>query len=133
MPTTEIPQTHRDLLEAQFATLATISKTGTPQLTEVWFLAEDGRPKISLNSSRLKTKNLIARPQSSLFILDVANPYRYVDIRGRARIEPDPDYVFADRVGAKYGADLREHDGPGDQRVVVTIEPENVFAVDMSA
>jgi PPOX class probable F420-dependent enzyme len=133
MPKTEIPQTHRDLLDAQFATLATISKTGGPQLTEVWFLAEDGRPKISLNTSRLKTKNLMARPQCSLFILDIDNPYRYLDIRGRARIEPDADYAFADRVGAKYGSDLREHDGPEDERVVVMIEPENVFAVDMSA
>jgi PPOX class probable F420-dependent enzyme len=133
MPKTDIPQTHRDLLDAQFATLATIAKTGGPQLTEVWFLTEDGRPKISLNSSRLKTKNLMARPQCSLFILDVGNPYRYLDIRGRARIESDSDYAFADRVGSKYGSDLREHDGPGDERVVVTIEPENVFAVDMSA
>jgi PPOX class probable F420-dependent enzyme len=133
MPKTEIPQTHRDLLDAQFATLATISKTGGPQLTEVWFLAEHGWPKVSLNSSRLKTKNLMSRPQCSLFILDVANPYRYLDIRGRARIESDSDYAFADRVGAKYNSDLREHDGPGDERVVVTIEPENVFAVDMSA
>ena len=55
-------------------------------------------------------------------------------MRGTARIEPDDDYEFAERVGAKYdGADLREHDGPGEMRVVVTIEPTNVFAVDMSA
>ena len=90
--------------------------------------------KISLNDSRLKTKNLIARPLCSLFILDLANPFRYLDVRGTARIEPDDDYAFADRVGAKYdGADLREHDAPGEQRVVVTIDPSNVFAVDMSA
>jgi hypothetical protein len=36
-------------------------------------------------------------------------------------------------VGAKYGADPREHDAPGDKRVVATIEPTNVFAVDMGA
>lgn len=66
-------------------------------------------------------------------ILDLDNPYRYVDVRGTASIEPDDDYAFADRVGAKYDADLRVHDGPGDKRVVVTIEPRSVFAVDMSA
>jgi hypothetical protein len=76
---------------------------------------------------------LLARPQCSLFILDIENPYRYVDIRGRARIQPDSDYAFTDRVGAKYGADLREHDRPGDQRVLVTIDVESVFAVAMSA
>jgi PPOX class probable F420-dependent enzyme len=127
------PQSHSDLLEAQFATLATIGRGGGPQLTEVWFLYEDGELKISLNSSRLKTRNLKARPQCSLFVLDLQNPYRYLDVRGQARIEPDDDYSFADRVGAKYGgADLREHDAPGETRVVVKIEPDNVFAVDMS-
>jgi PPOX class probable F420-dependent enzyme len=130
---TDFPQSHVDLLETQFATLATIGRDGGPQLTEVWFLYEDGELKLSLNSSRLKTKNLKARPRCSLFIVDLENAYRYLDVRGSARIEPDDDYAFADRVGAKYGgSDLREHDGPGDARVVVTIEPSNVFAVDMS-
>jgi len=128
----EIPDTHRDLLDARFATLATLGRDGAPQLTEVWFLHVDGEFKLSLNSARLKTRNLIARPSCSLFILDLANPYRYADIRGQARIEPDDDYSFADRVGAKYGSDLREHDRPGEGRVVVTVEPRNVFAVDMS-
>jgi PPOX class probable F420-dependent enzyme len=131
---TDFPDSHRDLLDARFATLATLGKDGGPQLTEIWFLFEDGEVKISLNDSRLKTKNLVARPLCSLFILDLANPFRYLDVRGTARIEPDSDYAFADRVGAKYdGADLREHDGQGEQRVVVTIDPSNVFAVDMSA
>jgi PPOX class probable F420-dependent enzyme len=129
----QIPDSHRDLLDAKFATLATLGKDGGPQLTEVWFLHEDGEVKVSLNDSRLKTRNLAARPRCSLFILDLENPFRYLDFRGTARIEPDDDYAFADRVGAKYGADLRDHDGPEDKRVVVTIEPTNAFAVDMSA
>jgi PPOX class probable F420-dependent enzyme len=128
----EIPETHRDLLDAQFATLATLAAGGAPQLTEVWFLYEDGEVRLSLNTARVKTKNLVARPQCSLFILDLANPYRYMDLRGRARIEPDDGYAFADRVGAKYDSDLRQHDGPGETRVVATIELTDVFAVDMS-
>jgi PPOX class probable F420-dependent enzyme len=130
---TEFPESHSDLLEAKFATLATIARDGSPQLTEIWFLYEDGELKISLNTSRRKTKNLRERPECSLFILDLSNPYRYVDVRGRARIEPDDDYALADRVGAKYGSDLREHDAPGERRVVVRIETTSVFAVDMSA
>jgi PPOX class probable F420-dependent enzyme len=131
--TTDFPDSHRDLLDAKFATLATLGKDGGPQLTEVWFLFEDGKLKTSLNDSRLKTKNLVARPRCSLFILDLANPFRYLDVRGTAKVEPDDDYAFAARLGAKYGADVRDHDGPGEKRVVVTIEPTNVFAVDMGA
>ena len=39
--------------------------------------------------------------------------------------------TFADRLGAKYQADVRDHDGPGDRRVIVTIKPTRVNAVDM--
>jgi PPOX class probable F420-dependent enzyme len=126
------PESHRDLLDAQFATLATVDASGMPQLTEVWFLHADGELKTSLNKARAKTRNLQARPACSLLILDLANPYRYLEVRGRARIEPDDGYVFADELGKKYGADLRAHDRPGETRVVVTIEPVKVHAVDMS-
>jgi PPOX class probable F420-dependent enzyme len=130
---TSFPETHADLLEAQVATLATIGAGGYPQMTEVWFLHEGGELKTSLNTSRLKTRNLQARPQCGLLILDLENPYRYLEVRGRARIEPDDDYTFARKLGEKYGgADLSEHDGPGDSRVIVTIEPINVYPVDMS-
>jgi PPOX class probable F420-dependent enzyme len=128
---TEVPDSHQDLLDGQVATLATIGPDGRPQLTEVWFLAEEGRVSLSLNSARQKTRNLTRRPQCSLFILDLTNPYRYLELRGDAELEPDPDYVFADRVGAKYGADLRQNDRPGETRVVVTIRPVRVNAVQM--
>jgi PPOX class probable F420-dependent enzyme len=127
-----IPDSHQDLLDAPVATLATIDDEGYPQLTEVWFLYEDGELKTSLNTSRAKTTNLQARPQCSLLILDLANPYRYLEIRGRAEVVPDDDYAFAQKLGAKYGgADLREHDRPGESRVVVTIRPVKVYPVDM--
>jgi PPOX class probable F420-dependent enzyme len=131
---TNFPDSHRDLLDGQVATLATIGGNGLPQLTEVWFLHDDdGELKISLNDSRLKTRNLQKRPQCSLLLLDLTNPYRYLEVRGNAKIEPDDDYSFARKFGAKYGgADLSEHDKPGESRVVVTIEPANVYAVDMS-
>jgi len=129
---TDFPASHRDLLDAETATLATIGSDGYPQVSEVWFLNDDGELKTSLNDSRLKTKNLKVRPQCNLLILDVSNPYRYLAVKGNARIEPDPDYDFADKLGAKYGgADLREHDQPGQSRVVVTIEPVNVWPVHM--
>ena len=129
----EIPESHRDLLDAQFATLATVDGEGFPQLTQVWFLYEDGEVKTSLNTARAKTKNLRRRPECSLEIVDPGNPYRYLELRGRAELEADEDYAFARKLGEKYGgADLREHDRPGETRVVVTIRPLKVHAVDTS-
>jgi PPOX class probable F420-dependent enzyme len=114
------------------ATFATIAPDGHPQLTEVWFLAEDDTVSVSMNTSRQKLKNLRARPQCCLFILDLADPQRYLEIRGDAEITPDDDYSFADKIGKKYGgADLRAYDGPGDSRVIVRIVPSKVNAVNM--
>jgi PPOX class probable F420-dependent enzyme len=130
-----IPESHRDLLDTPFATLATVGPDGRPQVSEVWFLAEDDALRVSLNITRQKTKNLVANPVISLFLLDLANPLRYLELRGDAEVTPDDDYSFADRVAAKYGegVDLREMDGPGQTRVVVTVKPVRIVAVDLSA
>jgi PPOX class probable F420-dependent enzyme len=126
------PESHHDLLDAELATLATIAGNGFPQQTVVWFLYDDGALKLSLNSSRLKTKHLVKRPECSLLVLDPAIAQRYLEVRGTAALQPDDDYAFARRVGAKYGgADLSEHDGPGESRVIVTIAPSNIYAVDV--
>ena len=127
-----IPETHRDLLDAQFATMATIGPDGRPQLTEVWFLKDGDSVAISLAESRQKTKNLMRHPHCSVLILDLTNPFRYLEIRGDAEIEPDNDYAFASRVGAKYDSDLRQYDQPGEKRVVTRIRPVRVHAMDMS-
>jgi PPOX class probable F420-dependent enzyme len=129
---TAFPESHADLLDAPFGTLATIDPHGLPQLTEVWFLHENGDLKLWLNTRRAKVGNLRERPACSLLVLDLENPRRYLEARGRARIEPDPDYAYAAKLGAKYGMDLSGIDAPGESRVVVTIEPEKVYAVDMS-
>lgn len=122
---TTIPDSHRDLLGAQIAVLGTIGASGYPQQSSVWFLAEGDTIRLSLNTSRQKVKNLQANPKCSILISGDP-PYRYIELRGDAEITPDDDYAFADKVGAKYGSDLRTRDNPGDKRVVVTIRPTRV-------
>jgi PPOX class probable F420-dependent enzyme len=128
-----IPDSHRDLLEQPVGTLGTIGADLRPQLSEVWFVVEDDTIKLSLNNSRQKVKNLERSPGVSFLLLDLANPYRYLEIRGDAKIDHDPAYALADKVGKKYSADLRVHDAPGTLRKVVTIVPTRVVAVDMTA
>jgi PPOX class probable F420-dependent enzyme len=125
-----IPESHQDLLQSSVGSLATIGPDGRPQLTEVWFLYEDGSIALSLNSTRQKTKNLKARPHCSLLILDLAVPERYIEIRGDVEVTPD-DGSFVKKVGEKYSADLSSYDQPGDKRVVVRIVPQKINAVDM--
>ena len=125
---TSIPETHRDLLENnQIVMLATIGPQGEPQVTALWFLYEDGKVKMSINEYRQKLKNLRRDPRASALFVDPANPYKTLEIRGTVEIEPDSEYEFASRVGAKYGGtDMRKMDKPGEMRSMVTLIPEKV-------
>ncbi|HEX5416669.1 MAG TPA: PPOX class F420-dependent oxidoreductase [Chloroflexota bacterium] len=128
-----IPESHRDLLQTDVAMLSTVGPDGYPQTTALWFLAEDdGTIKLSLNRSRQKTKNLERNPKVTFFILDRPNPMRTLEIRARAEVAPDVNYSFADRIGKKYGVDLRQMDRPDESRVVVTLHPVKVNAIDLS-
>lgn len=123
-----IPESHRDLITSnQTVILATHGADGYPQVTATWFLAgDDGTIRISLNGARQKVKNLQRDPRATLFFADPANAYRTLEIRADVSLTPDPDYAFADQVGAKYGSDLRQMDNPGESRFEVTFTPVKV-------
>jgi PPOX class probable F420-dependent enzyme len=100
----------------------------------IWFLAEGDVVRTSLSSARQKTKNLRRNPVVDMLIADMANPAVYLELRGDAELEADPNYEFADVLAAKYGGlDLRTLDQPGDTRYRVSIRPTRINAVDMRA
>jgi PPOX class probable F420-dependent enzyme len=132
---TDFPASHRDLLEGKaFATLATFAPSGYPQTTAVSFFfdEDDQEVKLSPNETRKKVRNIQRDSRCNLFLLDSANPLRYLEIRADAELELDAGKAFAARAGAKYGQDFTQHDGPGERRYVVTLRPVAVNAVDFS-
>ena len=122
------PESHRDLLDAPIGELATVSRDGYPQITSVWFVFDEGEIKISLNATRIKTKNLMRVPKLSLLIPDPQSPFRYLAVRADAEISPDTDGTLAAKVNAKYNANVQDNDNPGEGRVTVTLKPVRVFA-----
>lgn len=124
----EIPESHRTLLDScQIVVLATIGPDGFPQVSAVWFARDaDGMPVMSLNTTRQKVKNLRRHSECSLLFIDPATPYRTLEIRARADMQPDPSYELADMVGKKYNTDLRTRDKPGESRVAVRFTPVKV-------
>jgi PPOX class probable F420-dependent enzyme len=125
---TTVPDTHRDLLDAPLtATLTTIDGKGRPQASAVWYLLDDdGLVHVSTLAGRQKHKNLSANGSVSLFVLDPANPFRWVDVRGDVKAEADPDKQLVGRLAAKHGMDpaaLASTDPPGSERVAVVIHP----------
>lgn len=125
---TTFPESHNDLLDAQIAQLATVGQDGYPQITSIWFIHDGGELKLSLNATRVKTKNLMRDPKVNLLIADPQNPYRYLAVRADAEISSDPDGALAAKVNAKYDARVEDNDKPGEERIAVTLKPVRVFA-----
>lgn len=122
----EFPDSHRDLLQTQVAVLATEGADGYPQVSALWIIFDNGEIKLSLNTTRQKTKNLRRNPNCTLFLLDPANPYRTMEIRARAEIVPDSDDRVVALFREKYAADVRDNDQPGDERVAFTLHPVKI-------
>jgi PPOX class probable F420-dependent enzyme len=108
--------------------LSTVGPKGTPQTTANWFvLDDDGRVKLSLSEGRQKVKNLKRNPGASLLFVNPQNPFQTVEIRGTATFELDEADTLIGQLNAKYNANVRSFDQPGEERYTVTIEPEKVL------
>jgi PPOX class probable F420-dependent enzyme len=123
---TDFPESHLDLLNAPVGILSTVGKRGIPQTTAIWFLYDEGELYSWLSDARQKVKNLLERPAYSFFILDAANPQRYLVVRGWAELTPDTDFVYGERLGKKYGVDLKGMLREGETRYRVMFRPERV-------
>ena len=77
------------LEEDRHAILATKGRKGTPQLTPVWYVFEDGVLYVSAQTSTVKVRNLRRDATVSVCIDGGRGDARYVVLSGRAElIEP---------------------------------------------
>lgn len=121
-----IPESHADLLEKKvFWHVATKGPDGSVNSQPVWAGWDGTHFLFSLTTGRQKYRNLQADPVVAVSGTDPENPYRYLELRGRVvRIDPDPDLAFIDSMAQKYmGAEKYPWHQPGDERVVVVVEP----------
>lgn len=80
------PEQEQILREERLAILATLRRDGSPQLTPINYVYQDGRLLISTTRDRAKYHNIRRHPQVSLCILrPQGRPY--VTVFGRAQIE----------------------------------------------
>lgn len=123
-----IPDSHIDLVpKPSFAHVATIGPDGEPQSTPVWIDGDERRVSFSQTTTRQKYRNVQREPRIALSMIDLENPYRYLEVRGRViEITDDDDNAFIDAMARKYlGQETYPYHQPGDQRVVVTLEVEH--------
>ena len=125
-----IPTQYTDLLEAPaLAHIATIGAKGEPQSSPLW-CGWDGEILrfAQLVGHDQKRRNLEREPRVAVSIVDPANMYRYVEVRGTVeRIEPDVDRAFINSMAKKYwGQETYTEGKPEDEFVMVVIRPVRV-------
>lgn len=123
-----IPENYQDLLAGTtFAHVATIGPNGEPQNNPVWFGWDGRHIKFSQTKTRQKFRNVGKDPRVAMSIIDPENPYRYLEVRGTVdHIEQDPQNDFINAMAKKYmGMEEYPYHQPGDERVVVYVEPQH--------
>jgi PPOX class probable F420-dependent enzyme len=123
-----IPTSHLDLLASTaLANVATIGSDGAPQVNPVWFDWDGTHLRFGQITTRQKVRNLRRDSRIAVAIVDPANPTRYLEIRGVARLVPDPELELTDRLAKKYlGLDRFPYAQPGEERIQVVVEPRRV-------
>ena len=128
---TEIPKAYLDLFsKPAFAHLVTLMPDGSPQVTPVWVDLDGNTVIINTAKGRLKDRNMKRDPRVALAVSDPANPYRYVQVRGRVSdITENGGDAHIDKMARKYlNQDSYPYRQPGEVRVVYRITPEHVQA-----
>jgi PPOX class probable F420-dependent enzyme len=127
-----IPEKYLDLFDKKaFASLATINKDGTPQVTPVWVDYDGSHVIVNSARGRRKDKNISTNSAVALSIMDPENPYRYLEIRGRVSdiTEVGAD-AHIDKMAKKYmGVDRYPYRQPGEKRVLYKIEPSHTSSM----
>jgi PPOX class probable F420-dependent enzyme len=125
----DIPAEAQHLLGGKnFAHVATVMEDGSPQVSPVWVDSEDGLVIFNTAEGRLKPKNLRRDPRVAVSITDPENPYESLLIRGRAvELTHEGADAHIDALAKRYmGVDEYPMRQPGEERVIVKIEPERV-------
>jgi len=82
------PKVEKFLKGKYFGKLATTMKDGSPHVTPIWYMLEDGRILVNTTTSRVKYFN-IKRDNRVCFLVD--DGYLYVIIFGKARMAKERD------------------------------------------
>lgn len=127
-----VPAEHADLVGApHFAHLVTVNRDGSPQSSPIWIrpgrVSDDGAVESIFFVTGLryrKTLNMQREPRVALSIHGADNPYRMLEIVGRASFEPRTSWDELDAISNQYmGRDYPfKGDDPAGWHVTVEID-----------
>jgi PPOX class probable F420-dependent enzyme len=123
------PSVRRRLSGKSFWHFATVNDDGSPTVTPVW-AALDDRGYVTVNTAlgRRKERNLRRDPRVALSSTGRADPYSWVEIRGRV-VEFIEGPAANDSIAALQRKYLGHESGdqpPDEQRVILVIAPTRI-------
>ena len=122
-----IPDDYAHLLtEPNYGALGTIRPDGTVQVNPMWFEFDGTSLRFTHTTKRAKYRNLQLNPTMSLMVIDPANPFRYLEVRGTlSEAIPDPTGAFFVTLGKRYGNPDQQPPADSADRVILVMSVEH--------
>jgi PPOX class probable F420-dependent enzyme len=119
------------LKEASYGQLATLLSDGAPHVTQVWLDTDGTHILVNTVASHRKVRNVRRDPRVAVNVHDPAQPYRIANIRGRVvEVVTEGADEHIDQLARRYlGVDTYPFRRPGQQRVILKIEPRRINAL----
>lgn len=111
--------------------LVTIKRDGRPQLSNVTYVYDGTRVRVSLTDGRAKTKNLRRDPRASLYV-DGPRGRSYVVLEGKADLSPvaaEPDDAVVEDLVDYYRIASGEHPDWDEYRAVMVQDKRLMFSM----
>ncbi len=131
-----IPENFRDLFREDkpvFVTLVTVMPSGQPQATPVWIDYDGQYVLVNTARGRQKDKNMQRNAKMTVLAVDPANPYRWIEVRGKiADITEQGALEHINKLAGKYRNGNTDYYAPyperrhTEQRVIYKIEPTKI-------
>jgi len=123
------PEIEKLLKGKNFASIATLMKNGSPQVSITWIDYDGTNILVNTAEGRLKTNNAWRDSRVAIAVSEEGNPYNSVSIRGKV-IEYDYNEAdeHIDKLAKQYfGLDKYPRQSPDEKRIILKIKPEKVF------
>ena len=110
------------------AVATTLRPDGSPHATVVWIDEEGGDVLFNTVVGRAKERHLRQNPNISVIVVDPQDPFRWVSVSGRARLDTEGAHEHINKLSHKYlGKDYPWYNDT-DQRIVARISVDKVDA-----
>ena len=109
-----------------FGTITTLGPDGSPMTHVMWVDADDEHMLINTETGRAKYRNVRRDQRVSVTIWNGANPYEYVEVRGRVTetVTGAAAREHIDKLSMKYLGHPYDDNAIQTERVILKITPD---------